>query len=328
MIEILSRRTTDARLDTVPTTGIGGVFHVELRCAKSGLIKQSFSMPNIITTTGLNEFLGGSSSTLDTLLSHAGVGTDSAAPAIGDTALGAQVGGRVTATGGVPDETGTVTASPEYVWQKKTRQWATGEGNGNLTEIGFFAASTGGVMWCRALFRDSGGTAVTVTKTSSDILRVTYEVRVYPALGDATQTALAISGTNYDFTWRPVSRTLWPINLISGGLVIIARNTQAQLGTTTALLARFDTTFGLSGSLDPDGTPTCTWDSGALKHVRSHTWTPTAGACSARSIMIGALNSVSGMRCPYHGTIATTLSKTAVNQLVLNYEIPWTRVTP
>lgn len=324
---ILSRRFTDVEL-TAPITGIGGLFHVELRDARTGFIKQSFSMPNIITSAGLNEFLGGSTAVFNTLVLNAGVGTNNTAPTLSDTALGAQVGGRVVATGGVPDESGTVITSPEYVWRKQTREWGTTEGNGNLTEVGLFSAATGGLMWCRSLFKDAGGTPITVTKTSSDILRVTYETRLYPALADATQTALNISGTNYDVTWRPVSRTLWPFALWSDNLNAVPRNNSAEIGTATALLTRFGTDFGIGTVLVPNGTPTASYNSATLTVSRTHIWTPAAGALSVRSLQLGALVNSAGLRCPYHGLIATVLNKTGSNQLALNYEIAWSRVTP
>jgi len=57
MIEILSRRTTDAELFGAPGNGVGGMFYVELIDAATGLIKQAFSMPNVVTSAGLNSWL-------------------------------------------------------------------------------------------------------------------------------------------------------------------------------------------------------------------------------------------------------------------------------
>ncbi len=308
----------------LPKIGIGGRFHVELRDAKTGLIKQAFTMPNVITTTGLDAFLNTSGGqVLDTLLNFAAVGTNATTPAITDTALGAQVGGRVTANGGVTDVFTTNNTSPEYVSIKRTREWGTSEGNGNLTEIGFFGASSGGTMWCRALFRDAGLSPVTVVKTSADILRVTYELRVYPALGDGSQSGITISGTNYAFTWRPITRTLWPISLWFGGLIGVNRLNAAELAATGTLLTRWDTT-SISGTASTSGS--VTYNAGLIRHERQSIWNTTV-VLTVGTIHLGATMNATGIRSPYQGTVSPTMAKTGSNQLTLNYNIDWSRVT-
>lgn len=320
-VVIHTPRFTEAEAH-LPKTGIGGRFHVELRDAATGLIKQAFTMPNLITTVGLNSFLGTSgASTLDTLLNFAAVGTNNTAPTNADTALGAQVGSRVTGNGGIADAFATSIA-PDFVSIQRTREWGTAEGNGNLTEIGFFNAASGGVMWCRALFRDGGGTPVTVVKTASDILRVTYELRIYPALGDSTQTGITISGTPYNFVWRPVTRTLWPISLWSGGLVGVARNTGAQVLTRTTLLTRWGTDFDTG----TDSTSaSITYDAANLRHQRTHIF-DTSVVLTIGAIQIAATQNVSGQRCQYVGTVSPTMAKTGSNQLTLNFNLDWSRV--
>ena len=308
-----------------PSIGMNGRFHVELIHAATGLVKQKFTTENIITTAGLNAFLGTSgASTLDTLLTFMAVGTNNTAPAIGDSALGAQVGTRSNFNGGVSDVQFTETASPEYVMQQRTREFDTTNANGNLTEVGFFSAASGGVMWCRALFKDSGGTPITVVKTATDTLRITYELRIYPALGDTTQTAINISGTNYDFVWRPVTRTLWPINQWSGGLPGIARVGGAQILTRTTQLTRWGTDFDTG--TNSDGTPTIAYNSGLIRYERTHIWTASIGALTIGSIQIATFQNVAGQRTQYLGTVNPTMPKTAANQLTLNFTQDFVRI--
>jgi len=227
----------------------------------------------------------------------------------------------VNADGNISPTVGESMTSPEHFWRRRVREWSTSLGNGNLTEIGMFSAATGGVMWCRALFRDSSGTPITVTKTSADILRVTYEVRLYPALGDATQSAITISGTNYAFTWRPIDRGNWNFNNFFDTLVGEATIGGALLSPDTALPARMGTA-ALGSGLNASSA-TAAFNTATLVQPRTHVWNPASGALTTNSIGLGGV----GSRCPYAGTVTPAIAKTAVNQLTLNYEIPWSRVT-
>ena len=322
------RKTRELDLQ-VPGCGVMGIFEVELVHAATGLVKQRLRFTNVITNAGLTAFFS-NSTTPSNLYSWAGVGTNNTAPAITDTALGAQVGGRVNATGGVADASGGVTSSPEYAWFRRTREWGTSEGNGNLTEIGFFSASTGGTMWCRALFRDASNNPVTVTKTSSDVLRVTYEVRLYPALGDSSYS-VTISGTSYTFTWRPIGRVTtagagdwggwngaWP-SLAQG----IYEVTQNLLSTTTTLGARVAAPS--LGTNIASSSTNGSFDVGTLVQTRQAIWEPAAGANAGASLFLSALR---GPSAGYQGTVSPAFNKTALQRLTLNWTNQWSRVTP
>ena len=93
--------------------------------------------------------------------------------------------------------------SNAYWYRKITRNFVETQANGNLTELGLFTASSGGTMFVRQLFKDGTGTPTTITKTNTDQLRVTYEIRFYsPA--DVTVNPISISGTNYSVTTRAI----------------------------------------------------------------------------------------------------------------------------
>jgi hypothetical protein len=311
-----------------PSMGVAGVFDVELLDARSGLVKGQWSFPNVITTAGLDALISSGSLTLDGMLTWAAVGTNNTAPAIADTALGAQAGVRVSANAGIADASGNSLVSPEHWWFRRTREWGTAQGNGNLTEIGLFSADTGGVMWCRALFRDGSNNPITITKTSADILRVTYEVRFYPALGDASQSALNISGTNYNITWRPVHAGLWTLQGWASTLQSIVVAAQHFLSTAATQFTRLETTPNWATTLNASSASQSGWNSSTRVVSRTATWEPAAGAITAPSVMIAPMRDAfsTPWRCPYQGLFSPPLGKTGTNRLVLNYTIGFDRV--
>ena len=318
-------------LDVVlPGCGMSGHFTVELLDAATRQVKQRLAFKNVITNAGLVQFFG-TTTTPTTLFNFAAVGTSSAAPAATDTALGAQVGGRVQANGGVNDVFGGVTTSPEYAWMRRTREWAATEGNGNLTEIGLFSAGTGGTMWCRALFRDASNAPVTVTKTSADVLRVTYEWRLYPPIGDATSN-VTISGTAYAFTARPVGRVTnqggtgdWGIDGIVSQAQGIYNVNQAQLSTQTALQTRLATPNVLTAI--NASSVSGSFDVGTLVQTRQAIWEPAAGANAGASLFLHVLRPGTP-GAGFQLTVTPAFNKTALQRLTLNYTHQWSRVTP
>lgn len=164
----------------VPVTsciGLRGYFVVELIHSRTGLIKRRLEFPNVITNAGLNGI--GNVNSVSNLIQWCGVGTDNTPPDVSDTALGSQLGNRTNSNGGISDD---LVSGPDFdYWEFiRVREFAENEANGNLTEVGFFSASSGGVMYTRQLFLDSEGSPTTIVKTTDDRLRITYKHRAYP----------------------------------------------------------------------------------------------------------------------------------------------------
>ena len=184
---------SDLQFPTEPEIGVGlrfrmgGIFTVELIDAATGKVKQRLEFPNLITDAGLNGIMS-KTDTPNDLLKYIGVGTDSTAPVVGDTTLGAEVD-RTNSNGGFSDTFGYVTGSTDdfdgaYHFITRTRLFLEGEGNGNLTELAWFKSAAASTMMIRSLFKDGGGSPITVTKTSNDQLKITHELRSYPPMGD------------------------------------------------------------------------------------------------------------------------------------------------
>lgn len=198
----------------MPSIGYGGRFTVELIDAQTKLVKRHLEFDNLITNVGLDSLLDNSiyphkvtGDSFSEQILFCAVGTNSTAPAATQTTLGAEIApavdNRTKSNGAIPPGTVTyVAGSPDYWYRRGTWLFGTAQGNGNLTEIGLFTASSGGTMFTRQLLKDGGGTPTTVVKTSAEELRVTYEFRCRPAQADVTGT-VTLDGVSYDYTVRP-----------------------------------------------------------------------------------------------------------------------------
>ena len=127
-----------------------------------GICKQTMESHNLIVTNG-KEFLAsflqsavGAAATFT--MKYVGVGTDTTAEALANTALGTQVG----------RHTGTVSYISGAIYQVKAT-FATGSGTGAITEYGLFSSNTNGTMMGRL-------TSAVVNVGSNDTLTVTYQI--------------------------------------------------------------------------------------------------------------------------------------------------------
>lgn len=182
---------------------VEGYFTVELIHARSGLVKRRLRFRNLITDAGLDALAGGTS--IRNLVNYLAVGTGSSEPSYTDTALNAEVA-RTNSTGGFGDSDAMVGAGDlvEYWRRRLTRVFTEAQANANLAELGFFSSSSGGTLWNRQLFRDELGNPTTITKTSEDQLRVTYEYRIYPPWDDVVQE-IEVNGVPVEVVNRPQS---------------------------------------------------------------------------------------------------------------------------
>jgi len=184
---------------------IAGYVYVDLIHAKTGLIKRHLEFPNVITTSFLNT-LGANTSGSTFMAAWVingwiGVGTGNATPSAADTSLQTATGVRTQSQGGGTTTTG-IGAANAYHYCRVVREFTEAQSNGNLTEFGMFNASSSGVMLCRQLFKDGGGSPTEIVKTSDDKLRITYEYRIYPPTVDGSGGPITINAANYNYTSR------------------------------------------------------------------------------------------------------------------------------
>lgn len=184
----------------LPPVGLEGHFVVDVIHAETGEVKQHLEFKNLLTD-GLMNGLGNNTLFISGAFAFLDVGTGTATPQTTDTSLQSSLGLRTNFSAGVPEVTLNNT-SPEYTYRRITRIFTEAQVNGNLTELGFWSAGSGGVLTNRSLFKDSAGNPTTVLKTASDILRVQYEYRLYAPLFDVTDV-ISIGGVTTTYTIRP-----------------------------------------------------------------------------------------------------------------------------
>lgn len=130
---------------------------------KDGNVKDSRHIKNMVVTAG-KEFIAASMLKTTTnspaAMSHMAIGSDNTAAALGNTALGTELG-RVALTSG--------TASGAVVTYVAT--FPAGTGTGAVVEAGILNASSSGTMLCRTVF-------AVVNKGADDTMAVTWAITV------------------------------------------------------------------------------------------------------------------------------------------------------
>ena len=128
---------------------------------ENGEIKESRSIPNLVVTVGKNFICARMKTTgQPTEMSHMAIGSGTANPVAGDTALGTELG-RVALT------SSTVTAATiSYV-----ATFPAGTGTGAVSEAGIFNNVSAGTLLCRTKFD-------VVNKGASDSLSITWDLTI------------------------------------------------------------------------------------------------------------------------------------------------------
>jgi hypothetical protein len=135
-----------------------GKVHVTVTNEHGEVVEQRAA--NLVVTTGKNFTASRMVGIASNVMSHMALGSSSTAAAVGDTALGAELG-RVTLTAG--------TAATNVVTYTAT--FGTGVATGGVQEAGIFNASSAGTMLCRVVF-------AVVNKGANDTIAITWTVTV------------------------------------------------------------------------------------------------------------------------------------------------------
>lgn len=122
---------------------------------------ETFEFKNLVVDTGLNYIVSRMKDTSAGAMSHMALGSGTASPVAGDTALGSQLGSRAALS--------TTTVSGNTITYTAT--FAAGVGTGAVTEAGIFNAASAGTMLCRTVF-------AVVNKAANDTITVTWTVTV------------------------------------------------------------------------------------------------------------------------------------------------------
>lgn len=142
---------------------IKGRLHLVIRDAR-GRLKEELTTPNLVVNTGLYHIADQLSDRGEAVMSHMAIGTGTASPAAGDTALGTELDrnaltSKTQGSGGYANKV-------TYV-----ADWAAGDGTGAITEAGIFNGASAGQMLCRATFPVKN-------KGDSDTMTLTWELTI------------------------------------------------------------------------------------------------------------------------------------------------------
>ncbi len=199
---------------------------------------------NLILDAGLDRIGAGAP------ITHCMVGSGSAAPANGQTALGTQIA----STSTVQSTTTNVELASGYSYLRKTFRFGVGAAAGNLSEVGTGWSSL--LCFSRALIVDGGGAPTTITILADEILDVTYELRFYWPTVDVVDEVV-LDGVTYDFTLRASnvgSGYVRLANFDTGGASIGASSAQGYHSGSLAALGDLTTIPGGTQNVQNLGT--------------------------------------------------------------------------
>lgn len=332
---------------TIPVAvTLDGRYELELLDAKTKNIIDSWSFSNILTDGGLNT-IGSLQVGESFAFTYFQVGEGSTPVSSSDTGLVSPIAGRISAS----DEADVVVsgsdASGSY-WQTTiSRIFVEAEGNGNITEVGAFTLSSGGRLTTRALVRDNTNTPVTITKTSSNQLRLRYTIRMYVPQNDVTGSFLLGTGS-YDYVIRPqgiMSSYVWGYGpalsgpTTNGGYFYEILRGQWNTSTLGAISSPSGTLVNPTGTISLGGstsncsstTPTGYVDNTFYRDI-DFVFNPSTGnhgttgirAMKIQPIARTNTNTIGG-DAHYQMTFSPPIPKTNVNQFTLRLRFGWSR---
>lgn len=199
---------------------------------------------NLIVNAGLN----GSKGLVGDIIYHhyMDIGKGTAEPSTADTALANSVLS-VKKYRQAQSSPALVTGNPSLAYTQCVFQFNENEANDDLTEWGTFYSTTG-AMWCRELFRDENGNPVVVTKTSSQVLVLTYNCYWQRGSDNPAEATFNVDGTNYAFATLINNNQLLRCPLMPAETYTIAGTSNTPSNVTDAFKNLKGTSLGLSSS--------------------------------------------------------------------------------
>lgn len=191
---------------------------VDVQVIERGVIvRRTGSFPNMILTQGLNTV---ATTVFARVFEYCAVGTGNTPPAASQTGLvaeAARTGNYLAGAGNC----GTTRVTPTKIVMRRTFDFPVGALNGNYSELGFSSSSSpGNNLFSRVLIQ-SGGAPVAVSVSSSQSLRVIYELEInlpssaqsfsinFGGAWGVVSGQMAVQDTNYNnYSDAPLSEVL------------------------------------------------------------------------------------------------------------------------
>lgn len=309
--------------------GIGGLFRLEAFNTEDGSTRWLTPwFHNNVTNVGLDMC-----ATNKARYNCCQVGTGTATPTNADTTLQTYLSG----TGSRSDISGTNSGSPDYYSEQYVRyNFATGAATGNLSEVGVGpSTSSGSNLFSRELIRDANGNPTTITIASNEALLVHYKLRHYPPLIDVVTTVNGtIDGTpstrtitrrasdvgsylNWTSGYGYNNASIFGGDSDSGGALVFT----GTIGSVTG---------GPSGSAYASTSQSpATYSSGSYSRTITATWNTGAANANIKAVRFNNAYNETGYRAGiFQAEFDTTLNKTNLQELTLEFLISWGRYTP
>lgn len=141
-----------------------GTVMLEIRDAKTGVLKSRDFLKNTFVTVGKNNIAAYLSGAGVVGITFCALGTSSVAPALGDTGLGAEIQRKQVSVSSFLNNVATFQTF-----------FTTSEGNGSLREAGLFGGLASTIPGSGTLFSKL---AINRTKTSNDTLTLTWNLTI------------------------------------------------------------------------------------------------------------------------------------------------------
>ncbi len=192
-------KTLDVQDPVCTRIGLAGYFGLHA-CNRYGQPRRSLYWKQLVTDYGLNEFASSGGLYWHDASSYLQVGTGTTTPSFSDTTLATYLAG---SQNSYASANYAALGSPTYgVTHTLYKQFSLGAINATLTEVGIGVSSSGSVCF-RDLIRDGGGNPTSFPVTSSDQLRVTHTLVMYPPLGTDGTGSFSITGSgSHNYTVR------------------------------------------------------------------------------------------------------------------------------
>jgi hypothetical protein len=185
-------------------------------------------------------------------------------------------------------------------------------------------------MFNRQLFRDAGGVPTTITKTSTDQLRVTFEWRLIAPADDVTgEITLSGAGTVHQFTSR-VQRNLmgghWAKGS-SGGWSAVEQlgywsTNNRMMATNATALAAPTSSQSRANYIISSSAALAAYTSGSLFRESTYTFEPNQGTINVSGAEFGYAGYADLF---FQSLITPAIPKTDTRRLVLGMRMSWGR---
>jgi hypothetical protein len=319
---LITRPTLEGELAVLGGDAYAGIIAARRYHAATGTVREECTFPNLITAAALSALHNGS--LVRQLTTYCGVGTGTDAPQPTNTQLGAQLGARRNATTTGNNDVGVgSSAAPYWNWWRRVIVFTEGQAAGALTELGFFSAATGGVMFNHALFKDEAGNPSAFVVLPDEQLVVELYVRVYPPSQDE-QGEFTVTGSGlHPYTariagansiaapypvWSAGEGPFYTDPALYPGEDYITRDSAGIYAATQSQLT------GTTGAGRPNSR------TGNMATGMTLTWNPTNGnyAAGIQYVALGIRQDSTRIIGKHQFSIPTPIMKDASKRLVLN----------